>query len=644
MFFPDGRPVSGATVLVDQNSDTGCYFEVPPVTATTAADGSFKLTGLATRAAGQNHTVYALWFDENADGNADYGTTQVNVPTYPATIARAFLTYNAIGQRVVASNVLDGELPPNEDISFTFAMPVLTTNLNQAQANAYVLTNLTRNTVVPVDPTWTGNTQLALKPSVGALREGERYSIALQLTTAGQAGSGSGTNTTFNTTFNFQLRGTTITPMTDQVTGLTVINPYPGARQTQATFDFDTNYFRVQWDGVQKAVKYFIYAKDTSLNPNFVQIAGPIGFVGSGTQRYVQDVSLPASFMASGQGGTTFPLAYNNRVTFTVIGQDTYGNLAPVSGAPTATVQDNWAPQVLGGGNGMALVYPTATAPDAINDGTDSTNIVFRLYYNEPMDPQTKPDFTFPAGASTSFVWDGFTSGSQYTGTLTVTIPAGTDATGAFTIRGGKDMAGNLLSSQDLTGSLGGRKELVTNGGFEDASGNCSMTGWQGQQNNSATAPNAVAGNARTGKCALQLGTPVTMAGTTGYSRAYQDINLPSTTNTNWYFNIGIGYMFRYAGSSAGSPAVSQICRLESTSSVLFFGLLGGSSSNSYVMNYSTWGNYYAGTFAPATTVRMTCEVNNPSTTVIASGSMYLDDVSFQLVKPAVGGLYTYGP
>ena len=60
------------------------------------------------------------------------------------------------------------------------------------------------------------------------------------------------------------------------------------------------------------------------------------------------------------------------------------------------------------------------------------------------------------SGIAQTFVWGA--SGNQ--GVMTVTVPDTTDVTGP-----------------NFTGFLAGRKELLSDGGFEDAARDCSLTG-----------------------------------------------------------------------------------------------------------------------------------------------------------------------
>jgi hypothetical protein len=634
VFFPSGRPAPGAVVVLDPSNTLSVNtYEPPPLTATAAEDGSFKIVGVPSRPLGITHTVYAMAFDQNADGSPDFATTSVNITAYDKVVTRTYLTYTNNLQRILNSNIIDGELASGENPTFTFAMPVLAVNLNQAAAGAFTLTNTTRgNVAIPVDVTWTGTTQATVKPT--AFRDGDRYQLAISLTTQdGAAGTAAG----FSATYAFQVRPSTPAAFTEQVTNFLVTSSAPPSGGLATDYDFNSTGFKLQWDGTAKAVSYFVFARDTGVNSGWVQLAGPVTQVGSGTQRYVYTVSTFASFPSFCPSCTTpiWPLAYNNRVTFSVVGMDTYGDLAPLAAAPTQTVSDNWAPRA----TNVTLLAPSVV--DAWNETSTPTTILLRLTYNEPMDPATRPTFAFPAGVTTAFVWDSFTS--SYSGTLTVTVPANTDGTGTWAIRGGKDMAGNTLTYNELNGSFGGKKELLTNGSFEDAAGTCLLTGWTGTQTNSMPTPFSAQGNAKLGACAAVIGTPLNLAPATGSSRLTQDVALPSLpVGSTMYFASRLKASFTYAPAAAGVGSLAQVCRLTDATNTPILG-----SYFSYGNLNSAVGSGFETTIGsgltPGTTVRVLCEVDNVTTNPV-NGTIYLDDVGITQVKPAAGGQFLYGP
>lgn len=636
VFFPSGKPAPGAVVVIDPSNTLGVNtYEPAPLTATTAEDGSFKIVGAPSRPLGINHTVYAMAFDQNADGSPDFATTSVNVTAYDKVVTRAYLTYTNNQQRILNSNIIDGELASGENPTFTFAMPVLAVNLNQAASGAFALTNTTRGGVsIPVDVTWAGATQATVKPA-GAFRDGDRYQLAITLTTQDGAG---GTAAGFSASFTFQVRPSSPAAFTEQATNFLVNSASPPSGGLATDFDFNSTAFKLQWDGTAKAASYFVFARDTGVNSSWVQLAGPITQVGAGTQRYVYTIANFTGFASFCPSctGATWPLAYNNRVTFAVVGMDTYGDLAPLTGAPTQTVSDNWAPK----GTTVTLVAPSAV--DAWNETSTPTSILLRLTYNEPMDPATRPTFAFPAGVTTAFVWDSFTT--TYSGTLTVTVPANTDGTGTWAIRGGKDMAGNTLTFNEFNGSFGGKKELLTNGSFEDAAGACLLTGWTATQTNSMPTPVSVQGNAKLGACAAVIGTPLNLAPATGVARLTQDVALPSLpVGSPMFYTARLKASFTYGPAAAGLGGLTQVCRITDTTNTPTLGSFFSLTNQNSSVGAGVEATIGSGVLNPGTTVRVLCEVDNITTNPV-NGTIFLDDVGITQVRPAAGGQFVFGP
>ncbi len=610
LFLPNGRPAVNATVVVDQRRSyltaVGSYGNWESVvTAKTGMDGSFTLTGLAEAPAGVTHRVVAQWFDANGDMQADYGGVATSVDVLGASVARIFMRYDDIGQTVIDSNIFDGDLLATDPITFTFALPVLTSGQNGSIVNQFTLVDQTVGTQVAVEQTWENPTKVSLKPVGGNLREGDIYQVAINLK---QVNGGSGLPVS---SFNFQVRASTVTQPTTQVTNFTVTNP---GRTPATSFDWADNAFLLSFNTVPGTSTYYIYARDTTSNPAFVFVRAYN--ISLGTGRTTITVGLPFN-----QGR---PLQEGNKVTFAVVPVDRYGNTAPLGMAPAATVSDNIQPRA----TSSVPSRVGAAEPDGINDTAAAATIVLRLNYNEPMDATLAPVYTNSGGAVTqSFVWEaGSTSGL-----LTLTIPAGGDITGPFTIRGGKDVAGNVLAAADFTGTLGGHKELLVNGSFEDAAGACSLTGWNAT---GTPAPTSVPNNnsSTTGKCGALIGSAIGATPVTGLTKISQDVVLPDITNgLGWSYQFRYDYRTEYA--TTGMPAaVTQRCRITDTSDAVPVGfptLFTYSSAN-------TGGfvnNSLVGGLPPAQTIRFQCEVNN-ATTNSANAAIFLDNVSVVLVKP----------
>ncbi len=614
VFLPNSRPAVNATVVVDQRRSyvTGLGGSVGEsvVSVKTGMDGSFTLTGLASAPAGVTHRVVAQWFDENGDMQADYGSTSENVDVLGADPSRIFIYYSNIGQTVIDSNVFDGEIGATDSLEFTFALPVLTSGQNQAVTDQFALYNITANTYVAVEQTWASPVKVSVKP-VGALKESDQYrvDITLKLANAG----------TYGKSFTFQVRAGTVTGPATQVTGFAVTNPN---RTPNTLFNYNENTFNLAWNSLPGVTRYNVYAKDTTSNPAYVLLYDR--FTPSiGTGRITLSLNLPYTFN-NGQ-----PLSEGNKVTFTVVAIDGYGNTAPLGAAPTVVIGDNVQPTTPGGTPGR---YPVGSSiePDGINDTAAPQTIQLRLTYSEPMDATTAPVFTNGGGAVTqSFVWEAGTS----VGIMTLTVPAGGDITGPFTIRGGKDFAGNSLANVDFTGRLGGRKELLVNGSFEDAAGACNVTGWMAT---GTPAPVAVPANnaTSTGKCAGVLGSPFGTTPTTGLTKLSQDVVLAAiptqSAGLGWGYEYSIRMRPTYIITGIDVPTITQRCRITDTSDAQIVGALNVSTSSA---NSNVYPAAYTGGLAAMQTVRLQCEVNN-TTTDSANAALFIDAASIALVKP----------
>jgi hypothetical protein len=619
VFLPDGKPAANATVYVDQrNSGYGDSV----VTTTTDTAGAFSLTGLASRPIGLNQTVYALWYDENGDGNADYPTTSVNVSVSTGQVSRTFLTYSSnVGQRVISTNIIDAQLAPATDISMTFALPLLPSNLNGAAGQAFTLTDNTRNTNVNVVPTWEADgVSVTLKPA-SPLATGERYTLSVNLTYASAGPNNANAN--YGNSWTFQVRPDgTVPTYTTQVTNLTLTNgsPIDGSIAALSKYNWNSNYFRLQWDAPTDAASFNVYAKDTKLNPDWVLVQVGITPVPGRNGTYV---SLPAAFDVYPTTGNVEPLGLGNSVTFAVVGVDVYGNIAPLASAPTGQASDNIPPTIISGL--QALNYDSVFGiVDAINDTAASVTWPLQIRYSEPMDPASAPTFTASGAPATSWIVNN--QGGVYYYQLNLTIAAGADNTGPFLIRGGKDFAGNVVLDGDLQGTLGGVKNFLTLGGFEDNSGCTLGTGSAGWTTSGSLAPTATLATGTNGRCGAVLGAYATGATLSGgsTSRMYQDFTVQTIpTGSGWSYYAQVHYR---AQVTTGAAVAAQ-CRITDTNDVLQQTLfsISGTTNEAYTTPYLNLGTL--------STARFVCEVNNTGTTA-SSQTLYVDDVQVYLYKP----------
>jgi hypothetical protein len=630
VFLPNGRPAPNATVYVDQRNSVGGE---SVVSTQTGMDGAFTLNGLATSPTGITHTVFAQWYDENGDMQADYSNVNQNVRVFAGQAARVFLTYSNLNQRIVASNVVDGEVPAGEDLQFTFALPLVTGNYNQNSSRAFVLvhTSGTGSPEIPVEGTFMSPTVLRVRPSLNSLREGELYRLDLSLR---NASTSSGTGNDFSTSINFQVRAASVNPFTTQVSGITLVNSNPIAPFPETAFDYNSNSFVLSWLPAAGAVRYEIYARDTTANPNYVRVVTTV--TADGRSRYERTVTLPSAFTQ--QLGNS-PLANGNRVTFAVVGVDAYGSRAPLMGAPTAEARDTIPPRVTGGptliGGGTA---------DAINDTATAQEIRLRITYSEPMDPMSMVTYTSNATNMPMAAWR-WDPANLNSGILTLTVGAGNDATGTFVIRGGRDVAGNnLQQAGDILGSLGGRRELLQTPDFQTGASMCGLGSWTTSTLNGGPTPTTINNNGaivgNTSPCAAVLGSVPGGAPGTGRSRIQQSVTLPSLMNTGFSLFGNVRYRMVNVANNATPGALYRMqCGLADATDTFLPGLTFfnqspavGTVQASYAV--AVGGNGLNVGLQAGNAVRFQCEVENTNMMAPGFGALYLDEATIYLLKP----------
>ncbi len=617
VFLPNGNPAPNATVYVDQRNSVGSSSAESIVSATTNMDGSFTLMGLATRPTGQFTQIFARWYDENGDMQADYASTSQNVTLFPGQPGRVFITYSAssVGQQIIASNVFDGQVAAGEDLQFTFALPLFTGTLQGMAASPWVLTQTSNSSVnIPVEGTFMSATELRVRPALNSLREGERYRLALSLRNASTT---QGTTSSFNTNIDFQVRPAMVVPFTAQVTGLSVTNNTPvGGPYGPTFFDSSSNSFLVGFTPAVGAVRYEVFARDTRTNPNYVRVQQ---LDATGGARIETTVVLPNTFNLP----FSQPLAGNNRVNFAVVGIDAFGTRAPLMAATPVTVGDTVPPT----STGVTLVG--GGTADAINDTAAPSTIRLRIAYSEAMDPMSMVTFTTAATPTPMAAWTWETTTA---GILTLTIAANSDATGPFVIRGGRDVASNeIIRAGDLVGSLGGRRELLANGEFQMAAA-CGLGSWT--PSGTGPAPTAVNNNGAvagsTSGCAAVLGSIPGGAPGTGRSRISQDVTLTPLMGTGFSYQFTGRHRAVNVPNTAAPGAVYAFgCRvttpLDAPILPLFTSTPNVGYQSSPVVDLSGQAN---------NTIRILCETENTNMMAPGFGAMYLDELSVALVKP----------
>ncbi len=630
VLFPNGKPVKSAEVLVDQR---GAGWD-SVVISTTDADGNFELKGLGVKAAGQAFTVFVNPFDENGDGQADYAATTANVTVAKGIAPRVVVTLNAAGQRLIQSNIFDGDIGKDDAITFTFAMPVLLNGLTMNVKDQFKIVDTRTNVEIPQTTTWdmaSAGTKVSVKPT-GSLIEGDRYTITISVTTAG-------TNVAFNPgALTFLVRSSaTPTPITAQVGNLVILN--------NTAFNWNQNNFTLAWDGVPGGFSYLVYARDTRNNPGFVLVSSYTGTVNNPATRMQTNFNLP-NFFDSNSGNTTIAALDNgNEVTFTVVPMDAFGNISPIGNAPTVKARDT-VPPTVSTSISYAVLYPPGlggTTPgvgpvqtgwygDAIND--DPAPYSFRIYlgYSEPMDVATAPvlKLAATAGVTSTWVWDAVNNNDR--GWFVVTLAPGTDATGPFSITGGKDQAGNPVQLSDVSGYLNGRKELLVNPGFED--GNCALAGWTLVGVDGGVAPRGTTSGTRSGNCAAVVGTPAGTSPSVGHSRLLQDVTLPTIPPLSaWYFNVGVWVRTTYQSYGGYSPNTAQYCRVIDPVTEVTIASLFSTANSNFGVGYGGFYNTNLSSTLGGTSIRLVCDTIN-ATPYLGNGGLFVDDASIALVKP----------
>lgn len=617
VFLPDGSPAANTTVVIDQNYD-GLGDSL--LSTQTGADGSFTLTGIGSYPSGVYHQIAA--YPPN-NGVSPYFSS---IYIYPGETQRMFIDLyqdNNSEQRVVNSNLFIGSLAPASDIKLTFANPVNPTQFDNAANDMFQLYSNITGDRYALTATWTSTTQVSLKP-IQALRAGDEMELDMAVTSAATT---MGPDANFYKTLYFQVRPDTVTPIAAQVTNLVIENPSYAGTPVPARFDWNTNAFTLKWSAAAGATRYAIYAKDTKNNPDWVKVTE---YTSTTAPSYEATIGLPQAFDAFPGTGGTQPLAQGNVVSFTVVGIDVYGYQAPLATAPTITASDNIQPTRVGGLVALTKL-PGFNLVDAINDDTTPAQLLFRIRYSEPMDTASPPVFT--GNGSPTTLWQGAWDPSlgQFTYTLTLTIGGGVDASGNVLVRGGKDAAGNVVLDGDIQTSLSGFKTLSASTTFEDTSGCALGSAWSASNTGTMPGPSAVLatgqGTSINNKCAAVLGAPTNAPAATGVSKISQDVALPSTTGTNWFFYVKA----TTRGFAIGpGPLGVQRCDLTDTSDVSIAPLV------SHAATYASATLTYAYSVpSPVSTLRVSCRVDNSAGTPTANNtSMYVDDLFVYLYKP----------
>ncbi|MBI3180705.1 MAG: carboxypeptidase regulatory-like domain-containing protein [Myxococcales bacterium] len=569
------QPARGAKVGVDMRPAN--FDLVAEVVA--GNDGSYSVTGLPGSPTGVPVTIVVQPFDENADGQADYGVVQVGALAFPDIATRAEIDLRTAASALVllASDMDDGQHKADQPMNLVFNRPLDPTRLD------VTFTDVDNGRTIATGQTLGGGaTTVAVKPSGGNLAVGTNYRLTV---TARATNGAAGVFTRL-----FQAVGGTTTNL-PQVTGLTV---------KPTDVDWNAITFNLAWNAVPGAYAYRVYAKDTRSNPAYVQL----GIVGARPTPSTS-ITLPASFDIYPGDGYRTPFAYGARVDFAVMAENVLGDVGDPATFNAVRLSDNVAPRVV-----SAMQNGNADN----STGAQPVTLQVTVSFSEYMDNAALPTMSTPPGVSATFELDP----NLLSGVFSVTVPAGTNGTGAYRITGGKDTTGNPLVDYD--GALRSVVELISNGGFED----CALTGWTPGSSGSASLPSAATGISSSGNCSARLGnatvggpSPVNQWGT---SSIYQQISLPAgATNitASAKFRGYTNYPYQYHDTvSCGIYTVGG-----SLLSSIFNDYLNDAAFRPATANITA----YAGS-----TVRLICQSYQDGA---HQSGMYLDEVSV-LVTP----------
>lgn len=490
VYARDGAPAVGVVVLVDLRSRG---FDLV-TTATTGAGGAYTLTGLPGAPTGLSIPVVAQPWDSNADGLVDYDALSQFAVTYPA--ATSLLDFDlrlaAADLLLLTSTLESGKIAPTDPVVLTFNRPldpVLTT---------VTLYDVTAARAVAVTTALDATGKILTVAPAGATALAAMHSYTL--TAYGEATNGA--TLTASRAFTTEVA----VALLPAVTGLAV-NP--------TAADYDTATFNLTWTGITSATGYELWVRDTNRNPNWL-LAKTVAnsFTPSAS------VTLPSSFDYYGNGLDVIqtPFAFGVQVDFAVVAVNAAGDAPLPTTATPVRRADTVAPVVEAAAQGGGGADNSG--------GATARNITLTLAFSEYMDPSFNPTITLPSGLVTAggtaapFAWNVSRTG----GVFTITIPASTNGTGAYTVSGAKDSSGNAMI--DKTGTLTAIVQLVANGGFESGS----LSGWTATASagTTATAPIATSAVAYAGTWSAQIGNATGSSIQWGYSTLYQDVTLPA--------------------------------------------------------------------------------------------------------------------